>query len=159
LRALKNEMVTGFESGTAIVKDQRFPYVRCTDVMAELKAHVDAFAAAGMLQQRADISGKELRVTLIGDKGGDFTKLLLSIWDVTDSLSPLNCVFLGFYKGIEDYDAMQKCLGRSSASWDRSLPFIGCRRSLRYRQRDHRPVQLAGCPLPLLSGLPRVRLI
>src|SRR4051812_29960221 len=71
LRALKNEMVAGFESGTAIVKGQRFPYVRCTGVMAELKAHVDAFAAAGMLQQRADITGSELRVTLMGDKGGD----------------------------------------------------------------------------------------
>ena len=111
LRARKSEMVAGFESGTAIIKGQRFPYVRCTDVMAELKAHVDAFAAAGMLQQRADISGKELRVTLMGDKGGDFTKLLLSIWDVTDSLSPLNCVFLGLYKGAEDYDAIAEVFG------------------------------------------------
>jgi hypothetical protein len=111
LRARKSDMVAGFESGTAIIKGQRFPYVRCTDVMAELKAHVDAFAAAGMLQQRADITGSELRVTLMGDKGGDFTKLLLSIWDVTDSLSPLNCVFLGFYKGAEDYDAIAEVFG------------------------------------------------
>jgi hypothetical protein len=111
LRARKIEMVAGFESGTATIKGQRFPYVRCTDVMAELKAHVDAFAAAGMLQQRADITGSELRVTLMGDKGGDFTKLLLSIWDVTDSLSPLNCVFLGFYKGAEDYDAIAEVFG------------------------------------------------
>lgn len=54
-------------------------YVRCTDVKQQLLAALTAHRDSGRLGQYGHISGSELRCTVLGDKGGAYTKLLLSV--------------------------------------------------------------------------------
>ena len=86
-------------------------YVRCTDVKQQLLAALAAHRDSGQLRQYGHISGSELRCTVLGDKGGAYTKLLLSVWDVVDSQSPKNCVLLGMYRGNESYGVINSVFG------------------------------------------------
>jgi hypothetical protein len=86
-------------------------YVRCSDVKQQLLAALAAHRDSGQLRQYGHISGSELRCTVLGDKGGAYTKLLLSVWDVVDSQSPKNCILLGMYRGNESYGVINSVFG------------------------------------------------
>lgn len=86
-------------------------YVRCTDVKQQLLEALAAHQDSGQLRQYGHISGSELRCTVLGDKGGAYTKLLLSVWDVVDSQSPKNCILLGMYRGNESYGVINSVFG------------------------------------------------
>lgn len=86
-------------------------FVRCNDVKQQLLAALAAHRDSGQLRQYGRISGSELRCTVLGDKGGAYTKLLLSVWDVVDSQSPKNCILLGMYRGNESYGVISTVFG------------------------------------------------
>ena len=86
-------------------------FVRCNDVKQQLLAALAAHRDSGQLRQYGHISGSELRCTVLGDKGGAYTKLLLSVWDVVDSQSPKNCILLGMYRGNESYGVINSVFG------------------------------------------------
>jgi Protein of unknown function (DUF1280) len=99
---------------TGVVKDEAgndVAYVRCTNVKQQLLAALAAHRDRGQLQQFGRLSGSELRATVLGDKGGAYTKLLLSVWDVVDSQSPKNCILLGMYRGDESYGFIGSVFG------------------------------------------------
>ena len=96
---------TGGDCGNDVV------YVRCTNVKQQLLAALAAHRDSGQLHQYGMVSGSELRCTVLGDKGGAYTKLLLSVWDVVDSQSPKNCLLLGMYRGDESYGVIRDVFG------------------------------------------------
>ena len=85
--------------------------VRCVDVAAQLQTILAENVVRGRVHQHRDISGTQLRVSVGGDYGGDYTKLLLSMWDVEQSQSPNNAVFLGMYLEAEKYNIMKAVFG------------------------------------------------
>jgi hypothetical protein len=86
------------------------PFIRCVDVCGQLCEFLRGHAVGGSLKQRAAVSSDELRVTILGDKGGAYTKFLLTIWDVNEAQSPHNAVLLAMYKGDEDRDLIRTIL-------------------------------------------------
>ncbi len=99
---------TGSEKGEA---GRDVAFVRCVNVREQLLTALRAHSARGQLLQRGMISGSELRATVVGDKGGAYTKLLLIVWDVVDCQSPKHTVLLGMYRSDEDYDLSAKVFG------------------------------------------------
>jgi len=101
-----------YETGT--LKDDAggdVAYVRCTNVKQQLLTALNAHRDNGQLHQFGRLSGNELRATVLGDKGGAYTKLLLTVWDVVDSQSPKNSVLLGMYRGDESYSVIHSAFG------------------------------------------------
>ena len=112
LRAHMNADAALYEKGT--VKGDGgndVVYVRCTSVKQQLLMALAAHRDSGQLHQYGMVSGSELRCTVLGDKGGAYTKLLLSVWDVVDSQSPKNCLLLGMYRGDESYSVIRDVFG------------------------------------------------
>jgi hypothetical protein len=112
LRERMNADAALYETG--VVKDEAgndVAYVRCTNVKRQLLSALAAHRERGQLQQFGRLSGSELRATVLGDKGGAYTKLLLTVWDVVDSQSPKNCILLGMYRGDESYSVISSAFG------------------------------------------------
>jgi Protein of unknown function (DUF1280) len=86
-------------------------FIRCTDVKEQLLEYLREHAAHRRLRQLGAVSGDKLRVTVVGDKGGAYTKLVLVVWDVLECQSPKNTVLLGMYRGDEEYDLMAQVFG------------------------------------------------
>ena len=57
-----------------------------------------------------------LRVTVMMDKGGGYTKAFISVWDVEQGLSPTNAVFMGFYRGADDHNSVYAVFGEALRS-------------------------------------------
>jgi hypothetical protein len=100
-----------YQTGSVQHEGDSIDYVRCIDVQAQLTAVLNSQAAAGHLVQRSAISGTALRATVLGDKGGHFTKLVLIVWDVEQCQSPNNSIVLGMYRYGEDYDLIKEVFG------------------------------------------------
>ena len=111
VRIAMKEAAAFYETGTVNYKNKDIAFVRCTDPMKQLMAVLHAHAANGNLRQRSAVSGTELRLLCVGDKGGSYTKLMLCILDVVDPLSPNNGVFLGMYEAGEEYELVSKVFG------------------------------------------------
>jgi hypothetical protein len=112
LREQMNRDAALYETG--IQKDEAgrdVAFVRCVNVKEQLLTALRAHSARGQLRQRGMISGSELRATVVGDKGGAYTKLLLIVWDVVDCQSPKHTVLLGMYRSDEDYEMIAKVFG------------------------------------------------
>ena len=99
-------------------------YFRCEDVTTELKEFVKDCAMAGQLTRRLGAPDDSLRVTVSIDKGGSYTKAFITVWDVDQSLSPLHAVFMGVYKGADDYESMKAVFGPAIAQLERAAPHI-----------------------------------
>jgi len=108
VRAAMKEAAATYETGTVKYKNKDIAFVRCIDPMKQLTAVLRAHAENGNLRQRSAVSGTELRLLCVGDKGGRYTKLMLCILDVVDPLSPNNGVFLGMYEAGEKYELVSK---------------------------------------------------
>ena len=111
VRAAMKAAATLYETGTINDNNKEIAFVRCTDPMKQLTAVLHAHAANERLKQRSGVSGTELRLLCLGDKGGQYTKLMLCILDVEDPLSPNNGVFLGMYEAGEKYELVSKIFG------------------------------------------------
>lgn len=100
-----------YEKGTVKFKSKDVAYVRCVDVKTKMLETLKAHAAAGHLKQYAAISGDALRVSVLGDKGGAYTKLIMTVWDVEEGQSPLNSIPLGMYAEGEEYELLKDVFG------------------------------------------------
>jgi hypothetical protein len=108
VRATMKDSAALYETGTVKYNNKDIAFVRCIDPMKQLMTVLRAHAANGNLRQRSAVSGTELRLLCVGDKGGCYTKLMLCILDVVDPLSPNNGVFLGMYEAGEKYELVSK---------------------------------------------------
>jgi hypothetical protein len=108
LREEIDEMAKRYEAGTTA---GGITYFRCMDIVAELKEFVREKAMARLLARRVGVANDALRVTVMVDKGGGYTKAFISVWDVEQGLSPTNAVFLGFYSGKDDHDSVYAVFG------------------------------------------------
>lgn len=86
-------------------------YYRCTDIVAELEECVREHAKAGRLTRRIGVTDDALRVTVLVDKGGRYTKGFVTVWDVDAGQSPTNSVFMGLYEGGDDRDSVLAVFG------------------------------------------------
>jgi hypothetical protein len=101
-----------YETGTAKGSaDNDVAFLRCVTVKEQLLTALRAHSDRGQLRQLGMISGSELRATVLGDKGGAYTKLLLVVWDVVECQSPKNTVLLGMYRSGEEYELIAKVFG------------------------------------------------
>ena len=82
-------MAKRYETGTTDI--------RCTDIVAELEEFVCEKAMAKLLTRRVGMTNDALRVTVMIDKGGGYTKAFISVWDVNQGSSPTNSVFMGMF--------------------------------------------------------------
>ena len=94
---------TRYEAGTT---DSGIPFFRCSDIVAELEEFVADKAKAGRLTRRVGVTNDALRVTVMLDKGGGYTKAFISVWDVDQGLSLLHAVFMGWYQGQDNHDSV-----------------------------------------------------
>jgi Protein of unknown function (DUF1280) len=101
-------MAKRYESGTT---DNGITFVRCTDIVAELEEFVSEKAMARLLTRRVGVTNDALRVTVMIDKGGGYTKAFISVWDVENGLSPTNAVFMGMFAGKDDRDSVYAVFG------------------------------------------------
>ena len=108
IRAALSTESDRYEAGTVSIDGRSVHFVRCIDAACELRMALQRHAYAGKLIQH---NSDELRVTVIGDKGGEYTKLVLSIWDVVDNQSPHNAVFIGMYEGDEEHAIISDVFG------------------------------------------------
>jgi len=108
LRDEINEMAKRYETGTT---DSGITYIRCADIVAELEEFVREKAKARLLTRRVGMTNDALRVTVMIDKGGGYTKAFISVWDVEQGLSPTNAVFLGMYAGEDNHDSVYAVFG------------------------------------------------
>jgi len=99
------------EKGTVKLEKTEVEFIWCTDVRTQLETIMKGHALNQRVIQRSAITGVELRLTLLGDKGGAYTKLFLSIWDVMNSQSPLNGMLLAMYHYGEEYDLIKEVFG------------------------------------------------
>jgi len=84
-------MAARYEAGTTA---SGIPYFRCTDIVAELEEFVREKAIARLLTRRIGVTNDALRVTVLIDKGGGYTKAFITVWDVENGMSPTNAVFM-----------------------------------------------------------------
>lgn len=112
LRQEMKEIADRYESGTV----NGISYYRCTDIVSELAEFVREKAIAGQLTRRIGVTTDALRVTVMMDKGGGYTKAFISVWDVEQSLSPTNAVFMGFYSGGDDRESVYAVFGEALRS-------------------------------------------
>ena len=113
LRTGINGNSTRYEAGTT---DSGIPFFRCTDIVAELEELVADNAKAGRLNRRLGVTNDALRVTVMMDKGGGYTKAFITVWDVDQGLSPLNSVFMGWYQGQDNHDSVYAVFGDALGS-------------------------------------------
>ena len=111
LREVMQRDAARYETGTFDKNGVEIAILRCVFVFVFLLVSMRAHSARGQLVQRAAICNNELRATVVGDKGGAYTKLLLVVWDVVDCQSPKNTVLLGMYRGDEHYTAIDRAFG------------------------------------------------
>lgn len=97
-----------YKGGTTTFNGEPVEFVRCVNVQAQVVSVLNDRAKAGHLKQ---CSGTALRATVLGDKGGDFTKLVLVVWDVDECQSPNNSIVLGMYRYGEEYELMKEVFG------------------------------------------------
>jgi len=57
------------------------PYYRCENIVTELEEAVKECAMAGQLTGRLGMTTDALRVTISIDKGGEYTKGFITLWD------------------------------------------------------------------------------
>ena len=101
-------MAKRYETGTT---DSGITYVRCTDIVAELEEFVCEKAMAKLLTRRVGMTNDALRVTVMIDKGGGYTKAFISVWDVNQGSSPTNSVFMGMFTGKDNRDSVYAVFG------------------------------------------------
>ena len=114
LREEIDELAKRYEAGTVSTVGTAakvIPYFRCTDIVAELEEFVREKAIARLLTRRIGVTNDALRVTVLIDKGGGYTKAFITVWDVENGMSPTNAVFLGMYEGKDDHDAVFAVFG------------------------------------------------
>jgi len=79
--------------------------------VAELEEFVSEKAMARLLTRRVGVTNDALRITVMIDKGGGYTKAFISVWDVENGLSPTNSVFMGMYAGEDNHDSVYAVFG------------------------------------------------
>ncbi len=108
LRKEIDEMAARYEAGTTATG---IHYFRCTDIVAELEEFVREKAIARLLTRRIGVTNDALRVTVLIDKGGGYTKAFITVWDVENGMSPTNAVFLCMYEGKDHHDSVYAVFG------------------------------------------------
>ena len=106
-------MAKRYEAGTT---DSGITYVRCTDIVAELEEFVNEKATAQLLTRRVGMTNDELRITVMIDKGGGYTKAFITVWDVEQGMSPTSSVFMGMYAGDDNHDSVFTVFGNALKS-------------------------------------------
>ncbi len=107
MRAKLEGVAARYEAGTV----NGITYCRCEDIVTELKEFVKECAIAGQLTRRLGAPDDALRVTVSIDKGGNYTKGFITVWDVDQSLSPLRAVLMGVYNGTDDRESVKAVFG------------------------------------------------
>ncbi len=107
MRAEMDATAARYKDGTV----NGIPFVRCVDIVTELREFVESHARKGTLTRRLGAPDDALRVTLSVDKGGSYTKAFLTVWDADQSLSPLHAVFVGVYRGTDDHESIRAVFG------------------------------------------------
>ena len=100
-----------YESGTIKIdetSDSSVSFIRCVDVSQLFAIVLNERSAANQLHKRLNICNDDLRITVIGDKGGKQMKIGAVIWDVVESQSPYRSILLGMYEGADDYSALDR---------------------------------------------------
>jgi hypothetical protein len=95
------------EHGHVICGDRDIDYVREKNPLQRLRTFVEAAAANGELRRGFGIEDGILRVTLMADKGAAWTKLIVHVWAVVESQSPMNAPLLALYEGPDSREEIE----------------------------------------------------
>lgn len=95
------------EDGHIICGDRGIDYVREKNPLQRLRTFVEAAAANGELRRGFGIEDGILRVTLMADKGAAWTKLIVHVWAVVESQSPMNAPLLALYEGPDSREEIE----------------------------------------------------